>query len=262
MPSTRSAWSPFWKSADLRVEFVDPPRHAARDRRRVVRYRAGRSAGRGRRIRRRQVPHRPRDHRPARSARPHRRRRDSARRRAHRQSAAGGDAPDRGPRDRRRSSRIRSPRSIRCTRSATSSSKRSGPISTSRATGARERAIDLLARSAFRRRRTRIDHYPHQFSGGMRQRVVIALALCAEPRADHRRRADDRARRLGAGADHRAAQAAVPRPRHRGHADHPRHGRDRRDRRPRRGDVCRPHRRDRPGARRHPRGRSIPTPRA
>ena len=40
----------------------------------------------------------------------------------------------------------------------------------------------------------------------MRQRVVIALALAAEPQADRRRRADHRARRLDPGADHRAAK--------------------------------------------------------
>ena len=45
----------------------------------------------------------------------------------------------------------------------------------------------------------------------MRQRVVIALALCAEPRIDHRRRADHGARRVDPGADHRPAQASVPR---------------------------------------------------
>ncbi|PQO24624.1 methionine ABC transporter ATP-binding protein [Rhodobacteraceae bacterium WD3A24] len=46
---------------------------------------------------------------------------------------------------------------------------------------ARERAVALLDRVGIPAARRRIDDYPHHFSGGMRQRVVIALALCAEP---------------------------------------------------------------------------------
>jgi peptide/nickel transport system ATP-binding protein len=46
---------------------------------------------------------------------------------------------------------------------------------------ARARALDLLKQVGIPAAETRIDQHPHQFSGGMRQRVVIALALCAEP---------------------------------------------------------------------------------
>jgi len=48
-------------------------------------------------------------------------------------------------------------------------------------TDARERAIALLQEAGIQGARARIDSYPHEFSGGMRQRVVLALALCAEP---------------------------------------------------------------------------------
>jgi peptide/nickel transport system ATP-binding protein len=50
------------------------------------------------------------------------------------------------------------------------------------AADARNRAIKLLADTGIPAPERRIEHFPHQFSGGMRQRVVIALALAAEPK--------------------------------------------------------------------------------
>ena len=47
---------------------------------------------------------------------------------------------------------------------------------------AHRRAVQLLAEVGIPGAEARFSHYPHQFSGGMRQRVVIALAIAAEPK--------------------------------------------------------------------------------
>jgi ABC-type dipeptide/oligopeptide/nickel transport system ATPase component len=48
-------------------------------------------------------------------------------------------------------------------------------------TDARAAAIDLLRRTGFPDPRQRVDDYPHQLSGGMRQRAMIAIAIACEP---------------------------------------------------------------------------------
>jgi peptide/nickel transport system ATP-binding protein len=47
---------------------------------------------------------------------------------------------------------------------------------------ARERALRLLTEVGIPAAKERLDSYPHELSGGMRQRVVLALAFCCEPR--------------------------------------------------------------------------------
>ena len=46
---------------------------------------------------------------------------------------------------------------------------------------AEARAVEMLAKVGIPNPYERIDNYPHEFSGGMRQRVVIAIAMANDP---------------------------------------------------------------------------------
>ena len=74
---------------------------------------------------------------------------------------------------------------------------------------ARARVVELYGLVGIPSPGARIDDYPHQMSGGMRQRVMIAMALACNPQAPDRRRADDGARRDHPAPDHRPPQAAA-----------------------------------------------------
>ena len=96
-------------------------------------------------------------------------------------------------------SRTPTGRSTRGCGSAPRSPRGSGRTRIVPETGGRRAASMSCCTTSGSNRRTR-DRFPHQLSGGQRQRVAIARALAVEPRLRGARRADERARRHGAGA--------------------------------------------------------------
>jgi peptide/nickel transport system ATP-binding protein len=100
---------------------------------------------------------------------------------AHRQPGLRGDAPHPRPRDRRHLPGPADHAEPALHRGPPARGDDDDPPADRPGRGAK-RAIGWLELVGIPAAAQRIDSYPHEFSGGMRQRVVIALALCAEPK--------------------------------------------------------------------------------
>lgn len=105
---------------------------------------------------------------------------------------------------------------------------------------ATRKAIELLEQVGIPAPESRLKAYPHQLSGGMNQRVMIAMAIALQPAAADCRRTHDGARRDHPGANPGPAAQPAKGTRHGAGADHPQHGRGVRDGAARGGHVCGP----------------------
>ena len=112
------------------------------------------------------------------------------------------------------------------------------------------RALGLLEQVKIPSAERRLKNFPHEMSGGMRQRAMIALALACKPSCAAGRRTNHGAGRHRADPDPAAAAPVAGGTRHGDRVRYPRRRRGRRDLRSHRGHVRRPLRRDR----HHPRG--------